>query len=495
MITITLGFLVGGRNSQSDNPSLNRIGISQAAIGSPVDSILVAKNTSLGDRKQYTFNVNYRYDKNDQTINIDLDYGLFRNDLTRHQPNQYFDASEQSLLSELVNSFDTPRDIDIYTAKIDYEKKIGQSTFALGGKLSQVTTDNTFLFNNVINGQDILNNARSNQFNYDERVSAAYVNYAAPLDDKWNFSAGIRAEYTDATGDLQAFLPELQEPPVEFNYLSWFPSIGLTYQVAPDHSLALNYGRRINRPDYNVLNPFRNQLSEISFEKGNAFLQPEIVNNIELGYTLKYRYNFKIAYSKTLDQITRLIGPDTDDPRANFITWANLAEQTIYSANISAPIQITEKWNAYFNISGSHINNQADYGEGGIVDVQAFSYNVFQQHTINLPMDFTGEISGWYSGPGVWGGVFLYDPSWSLNLGIQKKFFKNKLNAKLSFQDIFYQSGWTGVSSFNGLTSTGGGNWDSRRASLSLSYQFGNQNVKSRKRKTGLEDESKRVGS
>lgn len=138
---------------------------------------------------------------------------------------------------------------------------------------------------------------------------------------------GLRAEQTDATGDLIALLPELQEPPVILNYLSWFPSAGLNFNLSPQNSLGLNYSRRINRPDYNVLNPFNNQLSQLSFEKGNPYLSPEIVNNLELNYTLAYRFNFKLGYSLTTDQITRLIGPDDVDPRASFINWDNLATQ------------------------------------------------------------------------------------------------------------------------------------------------------------------------
>ncbi len=491
----TLGFVVGGRETFSDRKTINRLLISQAATPTSIDSMLVANTTADAGRVQGTYNINYRYEKDGQTLNIDADYGRFRNESYRYQPNQYFDPSGELLLTEIINTFDTPRDIDIYTFKVDYESKVGKGTLALGGKLSMVHTDNTFLFFDQIAGTDIRNDIKSNRFVYDENVYAGYANFTTPLGEKWNLSLGLRAEHTDATGDLQAFLPELQEEPVHFNYLSWFPSGGLTYQVSEKNTLSLNYGRRINRPDYNVLNPFRNQLSELSFEKGNAFLRPEIVNNLELGYTINYRYNVKFGYSYTTDQITRLIGPADFDDRANFITWDNLATQSIYSLNVSAPIQVTKGWNTYLNVSGSHLDNQADYGGNAIVDVQAWTYNIFQQTTIDLPKGFQGEVSGWFAGPGVWGGVFRYETQWSLNLGLQKKFLQNKLNAKLSFQDIFYESGWSGYSEFNGLLSEGGGRWDSRRVSLSLSYNFGNQNVKSRKRKTGLEEESKRVGS
>jgi iron complex outermembrane receptor protein len=146
------------------------------------------------------------------------------------------------------------------------------------------------------------------------------------------------------------------------------------------------------------------------------------------------------------------------------------------------------------NLSASYIDNQADYGDNGIVDVQAGTYNVYQQHTFNLGKKWKAELSGWYGGPGVWGGVFLYDPSYSLNLGLQRKFLNDKMNVRLSANDVTFQSGWSGVAEFNGQKSFGQGNWDSRRASISISYDLGNSNVKSRKRSTGIENESKRVG-
>ncbi|MEL6836615.1 MAG: TonB-dependent receptor [Bacteroidota bacterium] len=492
----TLGFMLSGNDYTGDNFNLNRISIAQQETPALIDSILVSDNNGTWDRQRFTYNLNYRYDnRQGRTLNIDLDYGHYDNENQRFQPNQYFDAEEDQLLTEVINTFDTPTIIDIYTAKLDYEQQFLGGTLGFGTKLSRVESDNTFLVFDVFDSKPVRNDRTSNIFDYVENVYAGYVSYTRPINEKWNFSAGLRAEQTDAMGNLTPFDEDFNEPPVKLNYLSWFPSAGLTWQVAPMHALALNYGRRINRPDYNVLNPFNNQLSQLSYEKGNPFLQPEIVNNLELSYTLKYRYNFKIGYSRTIDQITRLIGPDEIDPRANFITWENLADQTIYSMNISAPFQVRKGWNSYINFSASHLDNQADYGNGAVVDVQAFTYSIYQQQTIDLPYGFKGEISGWFSGPGIWGGVFEYDPMWSLDLGLQKKFLNDQLNARLSVSDIFYESGWDGVSEFNGLVSAGFGRWDSRRVALSLSYNFGNQNVKSRRRKTGLEDEAKRLGS
>ncbi len=492
----TIGFLVGGNYSNNNQDSENRIEISPLSTPNAVDSILVANVIGESNRNQNTFNLNYSFsNKSGRSLNLDADYGKYTLTSSQQQPNRYFDDKEDVLLTEVINAFETPSEIDIYTFKADYEEEVAKGKLGVGTKFSKVVSDNTFLFFDEIDGQRIRKDDASNEFEYDETVYAAYVSYARPINQQWSFSAGLRTELTDARGVLTPYAVENLEPPVEQNYLSWFPSAGLTYQLNRTNVFSLNYGRRINRPDYNVLNPFDNKLSELSSEKGNPNLRPEIVNNLELGYTLAYRYNFKIAYSKTDDQITRLIAPAEEDDRAGFITWDNLASQTVLNFSASAPIQVNKWWSVFINANASYIDNQADYGDGATVDVQVFSYNTFQQHTFLLPKGFKGEISGWYGGPGVWGGVFKYDSSWSLNLGIQKKFLNDQLNVRVSANDIFYQSGWSGVSNFDGLVSAGRGNWDSRRVSLSLSYNFGNQKVKSRKRKTGIEEESKRVGS
>jgi iron complex outermembrane receptor protein len=491
----TLGFLVSGTEVAGEEISLNQIEISDQNTITTIDSVLIAENDGVQDKSQNAFNVNYRYaGEKGQSLNLDLDYGLYQNQRNRFQPNRYYESVDRdTLFSENINSFDTPTDIEIYTAKLDYEMNLKKGKLGFGGKFSQVETENTFEVSDVLNGENVIDSARSNSFDYSETVYAGYVSYSTPLGKEVNLVAGLRAEQTISTGDLTAFLTSLDEAAVEQNYLSWFPNAGITWQMKPMQSLSLNYGRRINRPDYNVLNPFRNQLSEISIEKGNPYLKPEIVNNIELGYTLMYKYNFKIGYSETSNQITRLIGPDDVDPRAGFISWDNLATQSVFSASASLPITVAKWWNAYFNLSLSHIDNQADYGDGATVDIQVVSYTIYQSQTFTLPKGFKAEVSGYYSGPGVWGGVFEYEANWSLDVGLQKKLFKEKLKARVSAGNIFNQLGWQGESNFNGLRSVGYGMWDSRNVSLSLSYNFGNQSLKSKKRKTGIEDESGRV--
>ncbi|MDV3662444.1 hypothetical protein CMU70_18590, partial [Elizabethkingia anophelis] len=48
----------------------------------------------------------------------------------------------------------------------------------------------------------------------------------------------------------------------------------MSYTLNENHVFNINYGRRIQRPSYNFLNPFRFVSNPFSYSEGNPFLQP-----------------------------------------------------------------------------------------------------------------------------------------------------------------------------------------------------------------------------
>lgn len=105
---------------------------------------------------------------------------------------------------------------------------------------------------------------------------------------------------------------------------------------------------------------------------------------------------------------------------------------------------------------------------------------------------WTAEISGWYSGPTVWGGTYQTDPLGSLTIGVEKKW--ENWTAKLSLNDVLYTSYWNATTEFPGLRINGAGGSDSRQVRLYLSYSFGMNDVKNLKYRDGSsEDERGRV--
>lgn len=488
----TIGFLVNGYKNKGYQHSSSRTAIGM--VDSPVvDSFLIAENDNTNSRDNYNFNLNYRFDdSNGRVWNMDLDYGMFRNEGTSYQPNTYLDPSESEVLQKRINSTNTPTDIDIYTFKLDHERPLWEGQLSLGAKVAYVRTDNIFDFFNIENGLPHLDLDRSNQFEYTENVNAAYLNYSRQI-KKFGFQVGLRLEQTNSTGDLTS-QKQSENDHVSRNYLDLFPSGGITYTPSEKHSFQLSYSSRINRPSYQDLNPFENKLDELTFEQGNPFLQPEYANNLQLSHTFNYRLTTSLGYSHTRDQITRIT--DTSGVTGSYITWLNLEDQHNYSLSVGAPVTITEWWSTYTNMTAAYTKNKADYGDGKLVDLNAKFVNIYSQQTFKLPGNFTLEVSGWYNSPSIWGGTFEMERMWSIDAGLQKKVMDGRGTLRLSVSDIFKTNNWSGDSQFGVLYIRANGTWDSRRFGVNFSYLLGNTQVKgARKRKTGMEDESNRVKS
>ena len=137
----------------------------------------------------------------------------------------------------------------------------------------------------------------------------------------------------------------------------------------------------------------------------------------------------------------------------------------------------------------------ADFGGGKTINSSVTSFNAYAQNTIKLPKDFSLEISGWYNSSGVWGGAYVTDPQGSLDLGLQKKLFNEQGTLKLSYTDVFETAPWYSHNVYAGIVILAHGNWESQQFRASFSWRFGNKQMKgTRQRKTGSDEEQKRVG-
>ncbi len=452
---------------------------------------LEAFNTIPGKRTNSNFNINYRYaDTSGREINFDADYGLFRGTGRSYQPNNYYNASNVFLYS-VTNRNYTPTDIDIYTAKLDIEQRLGKGKLGFGAKTSFVTTKNTFDFFNDIAGVTIKQLSRSNSFSYKENVNAAYVNYQRQLNEKWSLQTGLRMEQTTSDGNLTRADGIVQpDNRVKRNYVDFFPSAAFTWNINQKHALNLTYSRRIDRPTYQDLNPFENKLDELTYEKGNAFLRPQYTDNVEMTHTFMGFINTTIGYSYVKDYATQ--ATDTSD-NATFVQQKNLAQQQIVSFNIGAPTPIKKWWNGYINLWYNKQFFEGKIGENKVKE-KVPSYGAYLQQSFTLGKDYSAEISGWFNGPSVWGGTWKTKPQGAVDLGLQKQILKKAGSIKIAATDIFHTAPWSAISDFGGVYIRGGGNWESQTVRVSFSYRFGSAQIKSsRDRQTGLETEAKRI--
>lgn len=455
--------------------------------------VLESGNDVKSNIKNYNFNINYKYaDTAGKVLNIDLDRGIFDATGTSVQPNTYRNPATGQVNAIRNFSNNTPINIDIYSAKLDYEQPFKKGRLGLGLKSSYVKSDNTFEYFDEYPVKVLVLN-KSNSFGYRENINAAYANYNVSVKDRWNFQGGVRLEHTSSEGNLINYDISVHNPDanVKRNYLDFFPSTAITWKVNDSNNLNLTYSRRIDRPTYQDLNPFENKLDELSYEQGNAFLRPQYSQKIELTHTYKNFLNTSLNYSFTKDFVAVI--NDTINRKGVLISPRNLENQRMIGIVITASVPVTKWMESYFYAGFNRQYLKSNIGPGKIVDITFNTFAAYAQNSINLGKGYSAEISGWFLSGGLWG-VFRETSNGSFDVAFQKKILRNTGTLKLAFNDVFFTTPTTSTSTFGGSYLSFRNKSENRVVRLSFSWRFGRSEVQSaRERSTGSESESGRI--
>jgi iron complex outermembrane receptor protein len=490
----TIGVIVNGTLSDPSINNKSTTPISYIPTGT-VSKILVADNSSVLKRNNINFNLNYSYiGKGGRNLTVNADHGSYDINNNQYQPNFYYDPNGAKMNSVIYRMI-APTDIHINSVKADWEQPFAKGTLGVGGKAAFVKTDNDFQRYNVLPAGDELDKDRSNRFTYKENISAAYVNYNRALKGM-TIQAGVRMENTTSEGvsDGQKQGASGYEPytsSFKRSYTDFFPSAAITFNKNPMNQYSITYSRRIDRPNYQDLNPFEFKLDEYTFQKGNINLRPQYTNSIGITNTYKYKLTTTLNYSHVKDLFTQVF--DTAEVSKAFISKRNLATQDVVSLNISYPYRY-KAYSMFANVNSFYTSYHADFGEGRKIDVNAVGVSVYVQNSIKFAKTWTAELTGFYNAPTVYQGTIKANSLWSLDAGLQKQVLKGKGTIKGSVSDVLHTLKFRGVSEFAGQRSEIGSNWESRQAKLSFVYRFGSNQVKAaRQRTTGADDEMKRV--
>ncbi len=487
----SIGTMVNGNISNTDGVHTNRNYIENFETH-VIDSVLKSDQRSEQKGNNFNLNLNHHFkDTLGHDLTTDFDFGYYDGSRDTYIPNVYTLPDLTTPLSSSYFRSATPTIIKIFTFKSDYSQNLLKGKVGFGVKTSFVNTDNTFNFYDIIDNVEVIDNTRSNHFVYEENVNAVYLNYSRTI-KKFDFQAGVRVENTRSEGDLRSETT-VDNKNVRRDYTDFFPSAGITYNFHKDHATGLVYSSRIDRPNYQELNPFEQKLDELSFRKGNPFLNPQYSDKIELSHTYKYTTTVSAGYSITNDFFAQIA--DTLPGGKGVLTPRNLATEEVWSANVSISRQPVKWYSIYLNAGVSNQAYDADFGGNKTINTSFASFNMYAQNTFKLPYGFTFEISGWYNSGGVWAGSYKADATGSLDLGLQKKLFGESASLKVSFTDLFETAPWSSYNTYAGIVSKANGNWESQQLRVSFNWRFGNKNVKSiRQRSTGSESELKRIG-
>ena len=301
---------------------------------------------------------------------------------------------------------------------------------------------------------------------------------------------GLRAENTNAKGHQEG---NTNRPDSSFtkNYINLFPTAYISYEMNKKNTFSINYGRRIDRPAYQDLNPFYYFLDEYTYEVGNTLLQPQFTDNIELSHTYNGFLTTTINYSKTNDVFADVL-KQINSERKTFVTKDNIASKTNYGLAVSANFPVTKFFstNIYANVTHDTYKGELN---GGFLDVNNTMFFSNINNQFKFKKGWSAELSGFYRTKGIEGQIVV-NPMWRMDAGVQKQILKSKGTLKFSVRDIFKSQNFSGYVKYQDIDVYIKNTHDSRSASLTFTYRFGKPIKNQQRRSTGgASDEQNRV--
>lgn len=484
----TIGFQVSGYNNKTttpDNPSYTNITAESAnqPLISGFTQVHSAKNAKF---RNLGYNLNYagKLDTTGKELTVDLDYSKYKgNDLD----DRSVDTSYQNSKGRYLVKNNTISTVEAKTIKADYVHPVNKNTkFEAGIKSSIVTTNNNLEYLRSIadaNHYQIIPEY-TNKFLYNENINAAYLNFSKQY-QKLGVQLGFRAEYTHTNARLA------QTPERDYHYIDFFPSAALSYKVNASNELGLSYSRRIDRPDYDNLNPTLHELDNKTFIKGNEFLRPQYSNSIEVSHTFKSFLTTSLSYTATTDAMIN-VGEQNDQTAITYMIMRNLNSEKVYALNIFAAKNLFKWWQLSNNLTVYYAAYAYTYNNNDFHGGQT-SANYSLTNAFTVVGNLVAEASVYYQSSMTHG----YDKMKSFSFvdaGLRKSFIANKLNVKVSISDIFNKRVINGTTLYRNIDATFSGRKESRIVRVNMTYRFGSSTVTSaRNRKNATEEEAKRM--
>ncbi|WP_394666880.1 TonB-dependent receptor domain-containing protein [uncultured Chryseobacterium sp.] len=460
-------------------------------ISNSIDSLIVnkAENRIRNRFNTVDFYSVYKLDTLGRKISANFNYLKFKdtqdrifssNNLLANNvviPNSYYSANNIS-----------KQDIENYSANVDVDFPTKFADFTFGGKVSFTKNKTDLALYNLSSGSSIYDAAQSNRFVYKENTEALYFSASKKLSEKWETQLGLRFETTQTEGNSIS-LDRINKN----NYSKLFPTFYLTYTPDENNIFSINYSRRLNRPNFEDLNPFRIYNNKYQYSEGNPFLQPSYSHNMELSYTLKNNWTSKLYYSKITDGSGGiiLIDPVNNNLQANIIL--NYLNSQIIGLSESYTLNL-KKWFQSYNSFDVYYSNSKSTVPYVNSNVDGFNYNLTTNNTFSLNKEKTVlfGLNYSYNFKGV-SGVDRISSYSQLDVSLKFLFLNKNLSLAIIGNDILKSSIITQTSITNNYQIIYKNYEDIRFLRLSLVYKFGNKDIKSTQIEGSNEEEKNRL--
>ena len=367
-------------------------GITLIQTNSKTDSSLQTINYNKERTSRYNYNFNYRFeDTLGNEFNIDADYSSFKNNKNGMVTTDLLNA-QNIKYAYTANDQDVQTDISIYSLKTDFTKQFKKSNSKIeaGLKWNTVKTRNNLQAYVWNVNKFTADTGRTNIFNYTETMFAAYASYSQKI-KKWEYQFGLRAEGSVIHGTSR----DLKNRHINYpdtSYFNLFPTAFVRYTVNENNSFGISYGKRINRPTYQDLNPFEYIYDNYTRESGNPYLLPEYSNNFELTYSYKSALNLGLGYSITnnsFQSISTQKGEITEESDYNI----GKQKRIYLSVNLSVPI--TKWWDGYVNLNPFYKEYKGAIAQGKL-DNSTWGMSWYCSNNFSLPKKWKLQLNAMY---------------------------------------------------------------------------------------------------
>lgn len=240
-----------------------------------------------------------------------------------------------------------------FTIQLDYVTPVGNTGTQIleyGAKniLRKAISDFAYFTADGAQGefQQVDNVIFSNEFSYDQNVSAAYASYTVGLGNDYTLKGGMRYEYTNINADFKN-----SELPADIpSYGVFVPSFNVGKKLSNGNMIKAAYNRRIQRPSLQFLNPNINQANPQQQSQGNPLLDPELTDNYELAYSTFIggsSLNFTSYFRNTTGSIQPVRTISDND--VIFTNFENIGSERAVGFSVFSNINISGK----FSLNGS----------------------------------------------------------------------------------------------------------------------------------------------
>ena len=474
-----------------NNPDFDSdISINKYNTQNELQDITLNKSTTDKGSGNQTYNAHLIANLDDlkRKLSFDIDYFNYNSEFDRnfvannYTPEMIFIDVNQS--GRNISN----QDIDNWSFKVDMEHPLQVMNLSYGAKMSFTNSISDVLYYNTITGSPVLDSNQSNRFKYTENNQAIYVNADKKFNEKWNFQLGLRLENTRTNG-----FSETMSQTTENNYLKLFPTVYASYKKNENNTFSLNYGKRINRPRFDLLNPFRIYINSNSYSEGNPFLKPSFSDNFEFAHSYKEILRTSVFVNLVTDGYGVLF---TSNPETNtqIVTRENYFKNLSYGIGETYSATFADWWQSenslYFSGAKTEFITAINATPSNSLQVDFSTNNTFVLgKTTKLQIDFS------YTTP-FKSGLYEVGYASSFDIGFKQDLFNKTMQIAFLANDIFntsYLKDYTSV--VNGVKQVYSQKESNRFVRLSVVYYFGNKKINVKERAFGNQEEKKRTGN